>query len=1510
MPPLTVVKLPFGGVPGPCNSPIETLRLLPSLSSLGYQRASTESRSRALRGPTMKIKTVTLLPLSVLSLALLALPCARLDAQTANVPAPITQARVTQARIIQALDEKNLVVLKGNVHPLARAEFDQGAVSDGQPLHRMLLLLQRGADQEAALQQLLDDQQNKSSSNYHAWLTPAQFGQQFGPADADIQTVANWLQSHGFQVTNITAGRTTIEFSGSAAQVRSAFHTEIHKYLVNGETRLANASDPQIPAALAPVVAGPVSLNNFPPKSHMRHIGTFQKSVKTGETKPLFTFPGCAQSCYGLGPADFAAIYNTAPLLSGTPKIDGTGQTIAIVGESDINVQDVTDFRTMFALPPNFSASNIIVNGADPGFNDSEGESDLDVQWSGAVAPGATIDFVTSQPTETTAGIFLSAIYIVENNLAGVMSESFGDCEQQIGTLNQFHNSLWEQAGAQGITVMVSAGDGGSAGCDDFDTAQTATHGLAVSGYASTPFNVAVGGTDFDQVNRWSQFWSANNVSMTEASALGYIPEIPWNDSCGQLGINGCGPSAPQGSLNIVAGSGGASTLYSKPSWQSGAGVPLDSHRDLPDVSLFASNGFDSSFYIVCQRDASGTNSCNLNDFEFTFQAAGGTSASAPAFAAMMALVNQKQATTQTPAPRQGNANYVLYQLFKKQLNTTPALNCNSSSTPASACTFNDVTTGNRALANSSTGNNDVPCTGASTNCSSKTVGTDGVLVTTASPSTPAYSTTTGYDLATGLGSVNAANLVNNWESVTFLPSTTTLSATVNGNAVTSITGIAHGTPVNLSSSVAAGHGSTGTPSGQIVLMATPNPIPGSGSGNFAIEALTLASGAASGTGVILPGGTYTLTSHYQGDGTFGSSDSTPGIPVNITSEPSKTLISIPTFDPNTGLENGNTPTTLAYGSLYLARIDVGNAQAKLSYPPQQICTPPACPTGTITWTDSLNSGPATLLDGGTFALNGSGFTEDQLINLGGGTHVLSANYGGDGSFSASSANYFLTITPVPGTQLSVSSGQAGAIVGSPLTLHILGIPGISIGANATGTVSVFDGSTLVAGPLPVACLYCLAGDPPDFSASVQLTFAVSGNHSITAQYSGDADYAAATSSVFVINALNATTSSVTAISSNVMYGATVTVTAIVDTNISSTNAALKPTGMVVFGTTFDGNINGSSVTATPDAKGNWELQSTATFTPSNTEAVTATYSGDPNYASSGSTISIQVNIPDFSLPQTTNITVTAGQSQTATINVAPLSANPSTVTLVVPTTQLPAGMTISFSPSTVNLNGASVPVTVTITTTGPSGGPAGSTMAEAKPRREPWSTLPWQLGSLASGLLMLLTFLIPRKRKSYRVPLLAGAVFFVCLALGCGGGSISGGTGSSGGPIPASVTLTTSNAKVATGQPFTLTVSVTSTQTPTGMVNIFAGQPPVGLGVAPPIQLVGGTATATVTIPPDYGGVGTYEFWAQYLGDVHNLPSQTTTNVEEVLTGIVPVQYTGQTGGLTHQGYFQITLQ
>jgi pro-kumamolisin-like protein/Big-like domain-containing protein len=1430
----------------------------------------------------MKIKSAKLFTRLLLLLAILVLPHPRAEAQTSSAA----------IRITQAVDEKNLVTLKGNVHPLARAEFDKGAVGDGQPLHRMLLLLQQSADQETSLQKLLDDQQNKSSANYHAWLTPAQFGQQFGPADADIQTVTNWLQSHGFQITNVTAGRTVIEFSGNVAQVRNAFHTEIHKYVVNGEAHMANASDPQIPAALAPVVAGPVSLNNFPISSHIRKLGTFHRAKGSSLAQPLYTFPGCTPAgCFGLGPTDFATIYNSAPLLTGTPKIDGTGQTIAIVGESDIDPTDVTDFQTMFGMTPNFSAAiNIIVNGADPGVNGSEGESDLDVQWAGAVAPGATIKFVTSEPTETTAGTVLSAIYIVENNFAGVLSESFGGCEQQIGTLNQFHNSLWEQAAAQGITVMVSAGDGGSAGCDNFDTAQTATLGLAVSGFASTPFNVAVGGTDFDEVNEWSHYWSTTNNATNESSALSYIPEIPWNESCAQLGIDGCGSSAPNGSLNIVAGSGGVSTLYAKPSWQSGIGVPADGQRDLPDVSLFASPGFDGTFYIICQKDATNVPSCNLSDLGVTFQGAGGTSASAPAFAGIMALVNQSQATPSIPAPRQGNANYVLYSLFRKQTSTNPALNC-SSSAASPSCTFYDVTHGNSALVNG-TGTNSVPCTGGSPNCSVTVAGSsNGVLVTAATPPAEAYTVGTGYDLVTGLGSVNVANLVKNWSSITFSPSTTTLSAMVNGQAATSITGITHGTPVSVSSSVTAGQGATGTPSGQIVLMATPNPTPGSLSANFGIEALSLTSGAATGTGVILPGGTYNLTAHYQGDGTFGSSDSTPGIPVTITSESSKTLISLPTFNSTSGPETGNAPTSLVYGSLYLARIDVGNAQAKLSSPPQQICIPPACPTGTITWTDSLNAAPAVPLDGGSFTLNSAGFTEDRLINLGGGAHQLTASYDGDSSFTPSSANYSLTVTPAPTFQ-QWSNSVSSVVVNQPFALGVVVDTGVA-GVSPTGTVTFLDGTTPLAGTVT----YMAQGQNSNVVLYANTTTSIStgGTHTLTASYSGDANYAASSSSPVQVQALYPTTTTISLSSTEIPFGSSVTATVTVTTNIKSPAI----TGSILLQTSPGQPATPLTVTNSTDANGNTMLTGMTTVTPQGPVSFNAGYSGDSNFARSSASVFVQVDIPDFTLTVPTSpVVINIGQTGMFTFSIAPASnaSSPVALSCVSP----PVGYSCNIQPPSVNLaNGATSNATLTLA-------PQNSANQAVKSARSAGNRPSLRfvgqnylmaMGGLLTGIAAFI-LVRPREQKRHWSTMFVFAAACFLGLFGCGGGSSGGGGGSS--PSATTITLTSSAPKASPFTSVTFTATVTGQGTPTGTVTFLSSDDIIGQ-----VTLLNGTATATT----EFGNPGIWSITAQYSGDGRN-QAVTSAVLNQGVTGNLSSVVQGQTGTLTHVSAFTVTMQ
>ena len=368
------------------------------------------------------------------------------QASSSSDAAQISQTPRIPARVTQAVNDSNRVALRGNVHRIARAEFDRGAVPESQLASHVDIVLKRSDEQEASLRQLLDQQQDKSSPNYHKWLTPDQFGKQFGPADSDIQAVTDWLTSRGFTNIKVSPGRTRVEFSGNVGQINSAFQTQIHHFFVNSKMHSANVSDPQIPAALSPVVGGVASLHDFRPHAQVHRLGTFRRTKDTHEVKPLFTFGKCGSStpCYAVGPGDFAKIYNI-------PSFDhsiwwrhirrpGKGVTIAIVQDSNINPADVADFQTLFGLTAN--PVNVILNGPDPGIQgpnsatDDEIEADLDVQWAGAVAPGAQIDLVVSEDSESIGmfGTDLSAIYIVDNNIAPVLSESFGSCEASIGT--------------------------------------------------------------------------------------------------------------------------------------------------------------------------------------------------------------------------------------------------------------------------------------------------------------------------------------------------------------------------------------------------------------------------------------------------------------------------------------------------------------------------------------------------------------------------------------------------------------------------------------------------------------------------------------------------------------------------------------------------------------------------------------------------------------------------------------------------------------------------------------------------------------------------------------------------------------------------------------------------------------------------------------------------------------------------------------------------------------------
>jgi hypothetical protein len=1030
------------------------------------------------------------------------------------------QAAPVPARVTQPVDTENLVTLRGNTHPLARAEYDQGAAPDSLPTQRILLILQRSMQQEAALRRLLDDQQTKSSPNYHMWLTPEQFGQQFGPADADIQVVTDWLSSQGFQVSHVAAGRTVIEFSGTAGLVRQALHTEIHKYVVNGEEHWANASDPQIPAALTPVVAGFASLNNFPRRPMSRRLGTFSKSKATGVVRPLFTFPYETGYLLAVGPTDFATIYNVLPLWNG--GTNGSGVTIAVSEQSDINDQDVADFRTLFGLPTTGNYLQTIYNGPDPGIlgpcaTCDEGEADLDIEWAGAVAQGATVDLVVSESTETTAGVDLSALYIIDNNLAPIMSESYGACEPELGNSgNIFYNTLWEQGAAQGITVIIAAGDNGSAACDDPSTETAAQYGLFVDGTASTPFNVAVGGTDFNDVGSAASYWNTTNSAVTFSSAKSYIPEMTWNDTCANTGsLTGCAAGVESNGIDLVAGSGGQSNCatstittsgytdctagYAKPPWQTGTGVPNDGLRDIPDVSLFAGDGaVSSSFYVYCEMDAntgSNTSSCDLNAPYQDFQGAGGTSFATPSFAGIIAMVNQKYG-------RQGNANYVLYPMAAPTGASCASNSVMAPTASASSCVFYDV----------QVGNNSVACDAGSPNCGNQTSGYGILVYTNGTTTVPAWNATGGYDLATGIGTVNAYNLVQNWKS-TFVGTGTTLTVTPST--------FTHGTQVTVAGTVAPS-----SATGGVSLLAQ---VGSSSTNTTGIGPFTLSGGAFSGTTTMLPGGTYDVTAHYAGNGTDGSSTSTP-VQVTVSPESSQTRILVLAEDCS---GNITTVTMVPYGNeitcngtvypqYYWARMDVMNSSGNVCYNtstsnPTGLPTY-ACPTGQVTLTENgqkpVDLGAPTGTTPGTYALNSQGHAEDNFIQFIGGTNTLSASYSPipappNNSYNTSQGTATITVTPAT-TSITVAASSTTVTPTQSVTLTAT-VSTASLGVAPTGAVQFLNSNVPITGTPTYTYVNANPSSGVFASLTATLTATFSANASITANYVADLNYSAST---------------------------------------------------------------------------------------------------------------------------------------------------------------------------------------------------------------------------------------------------------------------------------------------------------------------------------------------------------------------------------------------------------------
>jgi len=1041
-------------------------------------------------------------------------------------------------RIVNHIDESQLTTLKGNTVPVANAANDRGRVSQDLPMTDMILVLSRSPEQQAAFDKFVASQYAAGSPDYHHWLQPDEVGAKFGPSETDIATVSNWLTGHGFQIAEVSKDHMSIRFSGTAGQVQSAFHTEIHNFEVNGVPHVANMSDPQIPTALMPAVAGVKGLHNFFPKP-LHRLGS--KVTRSAETEKFKRVADTASSDAGatggakaairpqftlndpndglvedVVPYDFATIYNVLPLWNASSPIDGTGQKIAIAGTSDINLSDIAAFRSAFGLPANpVPQVKAGVNGTDPGIcvgssgactlNDLV-ENSLDVEWSGAVAKGAQIILVTSGSNSATDDtIYDSSSYVIQNKTAPVLNVSYGQCELYNGVAsNTAYNVLWQTAATEGIAVFVAAGDEGSASCDAGNsndeplTLAPAVQGLAVSGLASSPYDTAVGGTDFNWCNpvlssngsstsgcsSSAPYWNSTNNATTGASAAGYIPEVPWNDTCttpasvaylaswaAYLGISGVNTpetacsfvaddyvniyDQTQGEVdfsffvNVVGGSGGASTCsnnttsisssgditlgtctngWAKPSYQT-ALTPTDGVRDLPDVSFFASNGFWNSSYLICVSEIPGGTCTYSTTAENTLMEVGGTSVSSPAMAGVMALINQKTGAAQ------GNPNTELYKLAGQQTYSS----CSSEGPPSSSCYFHDINQGTIAM----------PCLPGSPNCSlANSSDSIGVL--------SGYAAATGYDLATGLGSLNVANVVNAFPTLvgsgTALVTVSPAELTITANQILSVQVTATSVPA----------GGT-TPTGTVTLSG----------GGYTSTAETLASGAYTFTipADSLSAGTDTLTASYSGDSNYAPATGTANVAV----------------------------TKLA------ATVSVVAAAAINSNQPLTV-------TGTVTGTGGTPTGTVTLSGGGytSAATNLSSGSYSITIPANtftvGGVVTLSAVYSGDSTYLSESGSAKVTVTLIVVLIPTLKVTPASTTVDSNASLSVAATV-TGAGVTPTGTVTLTGGGyTSAAGTLSSG----------SFTFTIPAGSLNAGSDTLTVSYSGDGNYNSGTGTATV----------------------------------------------------------------------------------------------------------------------------------------------------------------------------------------------------------------------------------------------------------------------------------------------------------------------------------------------------------------------------------------------------------
>jgi hypothetical protein len=706
----------------------------------------------------------------------------------------------SRALIKGPIEESKLHTLAGNTRPEATANNDRGPVPDSYPMADLLLQLKRSPELESEFEQYIEQLTDKSSPNFRKWLTPQQIAEKYGLAPQDLSAIQAWLQSHGLTVEHVYENGMVIAFSGTAGQIRDAFHTEIHYLEVKGQTHFANMSDPQIPAALAPAVAGPVALHDFKP--HM--MAKKAPKYTFAGCGPDATFPTSPANCNALVPADYQVIYNLNPLYR--QGILGAGQTIVVVDDSDSYSTDVATYRSTF-LSQYSGTFETTHPGAcsDPGDNSDDSESNIDAEIAGAIAPNATINLATCSSV-------LTAIQNLVTGKSGttipsIMSVSYGECEASNGAAsNLSFFTAYQTGAAEGMSIFVSSGDESATSCSaDLDYSR---YGIGVSGYTSTPYNVSVGGTDYEDsyLGTGAQYWNQSSTSVTltgvsvagaaatysyssytgsapavrqvllatgfvtagnngyfgitavgpgtitvtevsqanetdpaagsistgnlpsSGSAMSYVPEMPWNDSCANYEIynflgyptgygasgfcnntvattnddyldTGSGSGGPSGCATGAAATShvvsGTCAGYPKPSWQQGIfGNPADGVRDIPDISNFAANGLWGHYVIVCYSHTADEGSPCTPGNLVDWAGFGGTSISSPVSAAIQALVNEKWNT------KTGNPNPTYYAIANAEFGAGGDSACYSINQPSGRrglgtnCVFYDITQG------------------------------------------------------------------------------------------------------------------------------------------------------------------------------------------------------------------------------------------------------------------------------------------------------------------------------------------------------------------------------------------------------------------------------------------------------------------------------------------------------------------------------------------------------------------------------------------------------------------------------------------------------------------------------------------------------------------------------------------------------------------------------------------------------------------------------------------------